>query len=76
MNLPQVDETLLKRRAVIRAFPCNDGLGWDVELNCGHTVWYAVRPTGFVHCGACLHELSEQARAFVAAQRKPEAKAK
>lgn len=72
-QLTPLDETLLKRRAVIAAQPDPDGPGWTVELACGHTVWCAARPMNFTHCGKCLSVLAEQARAFTERQTRPKA---
>jgi len=68
----QVDESLMRRRAVVTALPDPDGgLGWVVELSCGHTVWCAVRPMNFTHCGECIVKLTEQARALCLTQQRP-----
>jgi hypothetical protein len=75
MNQPTpIDESLMRRRAVLRALPDPEGgAGWIVELACGHTVWCAVRPMNFTHCGECLVQLAEQARALRDAQKRPQA---
>ncbi len=72
-----VDESLMRRRAVVSALPDPDGgLGWVVELSCGHIVWCAVRPWQFTYCGMCLTKLAEQARAILGDQQRPLSQAK
>lgn len=64
-----IDETLMQPRRVLRATPSADGLGYEVDLACGHTIWIAVQPHGEIVCGMCLNLLVEQARELQAQQR-------
>ena len=64
-----IDETLVKPRKVLRARPGDDGLGYLVDLDCGHTIWFAVKPPDETYCGACLNLLVNQARMIQAEQR-------
>jgi hypothetical protein len=54
----------LTQRTVLMAREDAEGLGYDVELSCGHTIWCAYRPAnGLLYCGECLHGLAEELRA-------------
>ena len=66
-----IDETLLGPRAVVRWRDCTDGLGFDVDLSCGHAVWTAITPAYATpwYCGMCLDKLINQARAVQSEQR-------
>ena len=64
-----IDETLLEARTVLRIEGCYDGMGYDVDLSCGHSVWFAVEPPRQTQCGLCLDKLITQAREVQARQR-------
>lgn len=70
MTTPRVDETLLEQRAVIRSVACDDGLGCEVHLSCGHSVWIAVDPApANLYCSLCVDRLVSQLREVQAQQR-------
>jgi hypothetical protein len=66
-----LDETLLAPRRVLSCQPDDDGLGFAIDLACGHTVWMAIAITVYqsLHCGVCLNALVEQCREVQARQR-------
>ena len=56
----QVDPRL-RLRHVASCTPEGDGYLVRFE-ECRHTVWFAVKPGSIAYCGACLHDLTEEAR--------------
>lgn len=69
MNGSGIDETLLAPRRVVRWTPDDEGLGYELDLECGHAVWMAIAPPASTYCGVCLNALIEQARELQARQR-------
>jgi hypothetical protein len=57
-----LDETLLKRRRVARWEPDDSGIGYYVQLECGHSLWFPIEPPDAAHCGLCLEKLVRQIR--------------
>lgn len=55
-----IDESLLQPRPVVSVTDSDDGLGFDVELACGHRIWQAMRPGDEACCSVCLWELGIQ----------------
>lgn len=60
VQVQDVDETLVTMKRVERIEDSPDGLGFDVDLACGHKVWHAVRPGAAVYCGMCLSRFTNQ----------------
>ena len=60
MTALRLDETLLRPRRVTKWVPAEEGFGYDVDLECGHAVWSAVRPGMESYCGVCLQRLATQ----------------
>ena len=50
----------LQQKAVVSKV--RDGLGWDVELECGHKVWFACEPGSKSFCGECLDAFVQRAK--------------
>jgi hypothetical protein len=66
-----LDESLLLPRRVKRSMPDDAGIGYMLELSCGHTIWVAAsRLQGAkVLCGGCLNALVIQIRELQAEQK-------
>ena len=60
MTTYRIDETLITQRRVMGWVPAEEGFGFDVNLECGHSIWLAVRPGIQVYCGVCLQRLVTQ----------------
>ena len=57
-----LDETLLKPRRILRCEHDPVGIGYYCQLECGHSLWLPVQPTGTELCGVCLDKLVRQIR--------------
>jgi len=69
MSTQKVNEELLKERKILRRVPCDDGVGYELTLECGHEIWMAIDYQGErIPCGACLNQLVEQCRQVQASQ--------
>ena len=58
----RIDSALLERRDVLEHASDDRGLGFDVRLSCGHSVWTAVFPQSPMYCAVCLERLVAQIR--------------
>jgi len=68
----RIDTDLLKPRRVLRSAPDDAGLGHEMCLDCGHTIWSAgTAPATEIYCGQCLHVLVRQIRELQERQRIP-----
>jgi hypothetical protein len=58
-------------RRVKRSTPDDAGVGFLVEMSCGHTIWLAVQMDAGakIRCGACLNALVIQIRELQAEQK-------
>ena len=67
----KLDESLLLERRVKTATPDDAGIGYLVELSCGHVVWIASWTTSGdrMRCGSCLSGLVVQIRELQAEQK-------
>ena len=67
----ELDATLIEARRVVSALPDGDGLGYTVEMSCGHVIWCAsqVHAGDRMVCGGCLNALIYQIRDIQARQR-------
>jgi hypothetical protein len=61
-NSPIVDDSLLELRDVRTSVPDEVGVGFEMVLDCGHTVWMAGQPRTVAYCGQCLELLIRQIR--------------
>ena len=70
-SVNDLDATLLEARRVERALPDGEGLGYAVELSCGHMVWCGtqVHAGDRMPCGGCANGLIFQIRELQARQR-------
>jgi len=70
-SVNDLDATLIEARRVVCALPDGVGLGYTVELSCGHAVWSGplVHAGDYMLCGACLNPLIYQIREIQARQR-------
>lgn len=57
-----LDKTLLEPRRILRAEADPVGIGFYCQLECGHSLWLPVQPTGAELCGLCLERLVRQIR--------------
>ena len=66
MSQPVVYPELQQKKVISRV---QEGLGWDVKLECGHQTWFATEPGSQSFCGECLNEFVQRSKAA----RKPDA---
>lgn len=57
-----LDATLLQPRRIVRYEPDPVGIGFYLQLECGHSMWIGVQPRGAELCGLCLERLVRQIR--------------
>ena len=51
----------LQQKKVISSI--QEGLGWDVKLECGHQTWFATEPGSRSFCGQCLDAFIQKSKA-------------
>jgi hypothetical protein len=66
-----IDTALLAPRKILRSEPDDAGLGWEMDLDCGHRIWSVTPANSASHCGQCLHVLVRQIRELQERQRIP-----
>ena len=66
-----LDESLLLPRRVKRSTADDAGIGYMLELSCGHTIWVAASMLegAKIRCGGCLNALVIQIRELQAEQK-------